>query len=144
MFIGYEHYRQPLAPRAVFLRRLGINAGVAGTLIVVSLAVGIIGYHLIEGLGWLPAYVYAAMIVSGMGPLGDPPATAAGQIFAGTYALFCGLVLVATTGLVLARSSTASCTRCTFRRRTAPPPTRALPSRSRARESDVDRHRVGR
>jgi len=102
MFIGYERYRQPLAPRAVFLRRLGINAGVAGALIVVSLAAGMIGYHFIEGLGWLPAYVYAAMIVSGMGPLGEPPATAGGQLFAGTYALFCGLVLVATTGLVLA------------------------------------------
>ena len=86
----------------MFLRRLGAHAGVAGTLIAVSLAAGMIGYHLIEGLGWLPAYVYAAMIVSGMGPLGEPPATAAGQIFAGTYALFCGLLLVATAGLVLA------------------------------------------
>src|SRR4051794_15427546 len=102
MFRRYEHYRQPLAPRAVFLRRLGTNAGLAAALVAVSLAIGVIGYHAIEGLSWLQAYVYAAMIVSGMGPMGDPPATAAGQLFAGTYALYCGLLLVATTGLVFA------------------------------------------
>src|SRR4051812_7437071 len=100
MFRRYEHYRQPLAPPAVFLRRLGVNAGLAAALIVASLVIGMVGYHAIEGLGWLQAYVYAAMIVSGMVPMGAPPATAGGQLFAGTYALFCGLLLVATTGLV--------------------------------------------
>jgi hypothetical protein len=47
------------------------------------------------------SYVNAAMILSGMGPLGELKTTA-GKIFAGSYAIFSGLVIVIATGVVLA------------------------------------------
>ena len=41
------------------------------------------------------------IFLSGMGPA-DPMKTSAGKIFAGCYALYSGLALVATTGIILA------------------------------------------
>lgn len=101
VFSGYERIGQPLASRRLFIRRLGRNLGLAMVLIAVLLAIGMLGYRLLEGLGWLDAYAHASMILSGMGPYGEP-STPAGKFFEGTYALFSGLVVVATTGLILA------------------------------------------
>jgi len=59
------------------------------------------GYHILENMGWVDAFVNAAMILSGMGPVGTLQ-TDAGKIFAGCYALFSGLVFITVTGIVLA------------------------------------------
>ena len=59
------------------------------------------GSHSFEKLPWLDAFVNAAMILSGMGPLG-PLQTSAGKLFAGCYALFSGLAFIAVVGVVFA------------------------------------------
>ena len=99
--IRYERYGQPLATRAVFLRRLGRNVAVVIAIVAVSLAVGMIGYHTLADLEWIDAYDTAAMILSGMGPFGRP-ASPAVQFFEGTYALYSGLLVVGTSTLILA------------------------------------------
>ena len=101
LFSNFERIGQPLATRRAFFRRLGRNLGLAGLLIGGSLVVGMCGYRFLEGLGWLDSYAHAAMILSGMGPYNEPNAPGA-RLFEGTYALYSGLVVVATTGLVLA------------------------------------------
>jgi hypothetical protein len=58
-------------------------------------------YHATEGLSWLDAYLNAAMLLGGMGPV-NPLHTEAGKLFAGSYALFCGLLIVIASGVVLA------------------------------------------
>jgi hypothetical protein len=60
-----------------------------------------VGYGALEGMSAVDAFVNAAMILSGMGPV-QPLTTAAGKVFAGVYALASGLVVVAATSLVLA------------------------------------------
>jgi len=70
-------------------------------LVAVALGIGMAGYHFIENMGWVDAFVNAAMILSGMGPVGTLQ-TDAGKIFAGCYALFSGLVFITVTGIVLA------------------------------------------
>ena len=42
-----------------------------------------------------------AMILSGMGPVGEI-ATPGGKIFAGLYAIYSGILIIATTGVILA------------------------------------------
>jgi hypothetical protein len=54
-----------------------------------------------EDMPLADSYVNAAMILSGMGPLGELKTTA-GKVFAGSYAIFSGLVIVIATGFVLA------------------------------------------
>jgi hypothetical protein len=101
LFSGFERIGQPLASRRQFIQHLGRNLGLALLLIGILLIIGILGYRDLEGLSWLDAYAHAAMILSGMGPY-DVPATPGGKFFEGTYALFSGLIVVATTGLILA------------------------------------------
>ena len=78
-------------------------------LIVFGLAVGIGSYATFEGMSFVDAYVNAAMILSGMGPLGELKTTA-GKIFAGSYAIFSGLIIVIATAFILAPVFTACCT----------------------------------
>lgn len=100
-FLRYEHKGEPVVTREVFLRRLGRNALVALSIIGVSLIVGILGYRLLEGLEWIDAFLESAMLLGGMGPL-HAPATVAGKIFAGVYALYSGILVIGTAGIILA------------------------------------------
>jgi len=97
----FEHRGQPLASRRVFRRRL-ITAGTLGLiLIAASLAVGMVGYAATEHLGFLDAFLNAAMILSGMGPL-HSPASASGKVFAGLYALYSGFAVLGIAAVVFA------------------------------------------
>jgi hypothetical protein len=97
----FEHHSHPLSSRNRYLIRL-TGSFLAGTgIVLVSLLAGMAGYHLCEGLSWLDAFVNAAMILSGMGPLAQPT-TAPGKLFAGCYALYSGFVVILATGVVFA------------------------------------------
>ena len=100
LFPRLEHHRQPLAPRWLFARRLAINVALGLAIILVSLVIGMIGYHYFEGMGAIKAFGAAAMILGGMGPYSEPT-TNGGEIFAGLYAIYCGLLLIGVTGLIL-------------------------------------------
>jgi len=97
----YEHRSQPVVARHLFFRRLGINLLVALIIILPSLLIGMIGFVVFDGKGWIEAYDYAAMILSGMGPF-EEAATDAGRLFEGTYALYSGLTVVVVASLILA------------------------------------------
>jgi hypothetical protein len=97
----YERKHQPPVSRAQFVWRLALHAALVILLLAVSLAVGMAGYMSFEGLAALDAFLNAAMLLGGMGPV-DLPRTAAGKLFAGSFALYAGLVFIAATALLLA------------------------------------------
>lgn len=70
-------------------------------LVAIALGIGMMGYHFFESMNWVDAFVNAAMILSGMGPVGELK-TDAGKIFAGFYALFSGLVFISVAGILFA------------------------------------------
>ena len=70
-------------------------------LIVVSLFIGMLGYHYYEELPWRDAFLNAAMLLGGMGPV-ESPQTDGGKLFAGLYALYAGLVFLIAAGLIVA------------------------------------------
>lgn len=95
----YEHHKQPLAKRPVFAKRLALN-GLAGlSLLTFSLAMGMIGYHFLEDLTWIDSLLNASMILGGMGPVA-PLQTVAGKLFASFYALYSGVILLASIGIL--------------------------------------------
>ena len=98
--LTYEHHKQPLASRSEFLRRLALHGAIALAVVILSLGLGMLGYHNTEGLSWLDAFLNASMLLGGMGPV-DIPRTPAGKLFAGTYALYAGLVFLAVVGVML-------------------------------------------
>lgn len=91
---------QPLSRRE-FAGRMAGFAMVATTLVVVSLGIGVLGYKVLEGMSWIDAFLNAAMILSGMGPVTELQ-SAGGKLFAGVYALFSGMVFLVVAGLLLA------------------------------------------
>jgi hypothetical protein len=97
----FERHGHPIASRRKFLARMGIAVGLWLVLTTVGLAVGIAGYAFFEGMSLVDAFVNAAMILSGMGPMGELKTTG-GKIFAGLYAMLSGLIIIIATGFVLA------------------------------------------
>lgn len=71
------------------------------SIIAVSLGVGVIGYAYFGSMDLPTAYENAAMILSGMGPIADMPTTP-GKIFAGSYALFSGIVFLISMAIIAA------------------------------------------
>lgn len=91
------HHRLPLRQRRhSLLPSIAWSAG----LVVLSLVIGMIGYAWFEGLGAVDAFLNAAMILGGMGPVATLTTTG-GKIFAGAYALYSGLVVLIAAGLML-------------------------------------------
>ncbi|MFN0157709.1 MAG: hypothetical protein ACKVRP_06515 [Bacteroidota bacterium] len=97
----YEPHHQKPIPRLHFVRRLIMHSLGSLGLIVVSIFLGMLGYHYYEGLPWLDAFLNAAMLLGGMGPV-ESPQTEGGKLFAGLYALYAGLVFLIAASLVVA------------------------------------------
>ncbi len=83
----------------MFLLRLAGHIGIACAVLLVSLGAGMLGYAHFEHLGWRDAFLNAAMLLGGMGPV-EAPATPRGKLFAGFYALYAGLVFIGAAGIV--------------------------------------------
>ena len=97
----FEHRSKPLLPRRQFYARLARSIGVALLVVLVALGIGMLGYRSFEPMSWVDAFVNAAMILSGMGPVSSLQ-TDAGKIFAGCYALFSGLAFITSISIVFA------------------------------------------
>ena len=97
----YESRTHPPLPRTRFARRLAWHVAGAAALVLVSLLLGMAGYRYFEGLAWRDAFLNAAMLLGGMGPV-DAPRTDGGKLFAGLYALYAGLVFLIAAGVLFA------------------------------------------
>lgn len=98
----YEQRHEPLATAEAFRARVLKSVGLMVVILTFSLAMGVAGYHWIVGIPRLVDCVYSAsMIMGGMGPVGGDPASDAGKWFASFYALYSGVVLLASVGLLL-------------------------------------------
>jgi len=77
-----------------------LHGGLSVALLLVSLAAGMWGFMHFEGLAWRDAFLNASMLLSGMGPV-DTQLSDDGKVFAGVYALYSGLLVIAVAGLML-------------------------------------------
>ncbi len=97
----FEHRREPFLPRSLFFWRVLKFGAASLALALVSLVFGILGYQIFEGMSWIDAFVNAAMILGGMGPVGELH-TDAGKLSAGIYALYCGLIVIISMSILIA------------------------------------------
>jgi hypothetical protein len=97
----YESHKHPPLPRPHFVRRFALHFVAAMSLMLGSLLLGMAGYAYFERLAWRDAFLNAAMLLGGMGPV-ESPQTDGGKLFAGLYALYGGLVFLAVASIVLA------------------------------------------
>lgn len=101
VLFGYERRHHSVLPWPAFRRRLAVNVALGGGVIILSLVVGMVGYSWFEGFGFVQSFLNTSMILSGMGPV-DELHSEGGKIFAGFYALYSGLAVLAVAGLVFA------------------------------------------
>lgn len=97
----FEHKTERLLPFPLFVRRIAFSLLMAVGLIVVSLGIGIAGYHFLEGLSWIDSLLNAAMILTGMGQV-SPIQTTSAKLFATFYALFSGVLFLVAVSFLLA------------------------------------------
>ena len=97
----FEHRSQPLLPKHLYIRRLLRHGLLAVLVIFSSLLIGVAGYHFTEGLPWLDSLLNASMILGGMGPVNELHKSG-GKLFASFYALFSGIIFLATAAILLA------------------------------------------
>ena len=95
----FERRSQPMATQAEFMRRMLRYGLLTAGIILFSLGLGILGYHYLESLTWIDSLLNASMILGGMGPV-NTLQTNAGKIFASFYALYSGIILLASVGIL--------------------------------------------
>ena len=96
----YEPRHKPPITKSRFIRRIFFHAGISTFILAFSLILGILGYEHFEHLPWRDAFMNSAMLLGGMGPV-NAPVTDDGKIFAGLYALYCGLVFLIVVAIIL-------------------------------------------
>ncbi|KAF0240990.1 MAG: hypothetical protein Q8K64_12240 [Sediminibacterium sp.] len=101
LFHKYEHKSEPVASKKVFLKRLYFNSLLAGTILLICLLMGVVGYKLGGPMSWIDALHNASMILSGMGPVAEIK-TVGGKLFSSFYALFSGVAFITNIGLLIA------------------------------------------
>ncbi|MDT8992964.1 hypothetical protein RQP54_18975 [Curvibacter sp. APW13] len=96
----FEHRTKPLLHPHLFAWRVLRHLGIALLMLGVSLAIGMAGYMVFEALPLVDAFLNAAMLLGGMGPV-HLPKTDAGKVFAGSYALYAGLIFLVSVAVFL-------------------------------------------
>ncbi|MFO0972574.1 MAG: hypothetical protein U1A27_03915 [Phycisphaerae bacterium] len=89
----FEHRSEQLLSTAKFMLRLARTGASAAAVVAGSLAIGILGYRVLESQSWIDATLNASMILGGMGPVSELH-TNAGKLFASAYALFSGVIFL--------------------------------------------------
>ena len=97
----YEHRTAPLLPSPAFRRRLVRHAIYAAVLVAVSILAGTWGFWRLAGQAPIDALLNAAMLLGGMGPVGEIRSTP-GKLFAAGFALYAGLAFLGMATLLFA------------------------------------------
>lgn len=69
-------------------------------IILVSLGIGVVGYHFIVGLDWIDSLLNASMLLGGMGPMDTDLKTTGAKLFVSIYALFSGMIFLVAIGVL--------------------------------------------
>lgn len=98
----YEPPTVPPLPVRRFALRMLRHAGYGGAIVAFSLVGGTVGFVTLAAQRPIDAFLNAAMLLGGMGPVGDlSRAPRAGKLFAAGFALYAGLVFLLVAGLLL-------------------------------------------
>ncbi len=90
-----------ILPPKEFVKRVLKYTVFSISLLIISLGVGVLGYHFIGNLNWIDSIYNAAMILTGMGPVNEM-VTDSAKLFASVYAIFSGVIFLSTVAIFFA------------------------------------------
>lgn len=96
-----KQLNRQILPLKDFIKRVIKYFLISSLLIVLSLAIGTLGYHYYGKISWIDGFYNASLILTGMGPVNEMHTTAA-KLFASFYALFSGIVFLSTVAVIFA------------------------------------------
>ena len=97
----FERRDQPLLPLHRFSARMAKTLGIAAAIDGVALVAGAFGFRQLEGLDWTDAWLNAALVLTGNGPV-TRMQSAPGKVFLLLYALAGVVVFAAVISSVMA------------------------------------------
>jgi len=100
-FTIFEHHKQPLVSKSVFMQRVVKCVWVASLLLAGTILMGACVYHYVEGLAWVDAVMNAVMIMTGLG-LVDTLHTIPAKIFTTFYAILTAVVFYMVLAIIFA------------------------------------------
>lgn len=90
---------KPLPHKKHFYNKL-LRSIITGTLfLLVSLGIGVAGYHYFFNISWLDSLVNASMILTGMGPV-DKAETDGAKWFSSIYAIYSGVAFLTSVAVI--------------------------------------------
>lgn len=96
-----EHRKQKVVSLPRFIVRLLRYSVFAAGLIIISVSIGVFGYHYLAHLSWLDSFHMACLILTGMGPVAEMQ-TSGAKIFDSFYALYSGVAFLSITAVFFA------------------------------------------
>jgi hypothetical protein len=96
-----ENKTEKVAAIPHFLNRMFRYTIFSFLLIVLSVGIGVAGYHFLGGLNAIDSFHMACMILTGMGPVAELQ-TNAGKLFSSFYALYSGVAFLSITAVFFA------------------------------------------
>lgn len=96
-----ENKTEKVAAIPHFISRMFRYAIFSFLLIVLSVGIGVLGYHFLGGLNAIDSFHMACMILTGMGPVAELQ-TNAGKLFSSFYALYSGVAFLSITAVFFA------------------------------------------
>jgi len=97
----FEHSKKPMVNSRIYLQRQIRFALYSVLLLILSLGIGVIGYHFLADLGWVDSLLNASMILTGMGPV-NPMISTEAKLFSSFYALFSGVAFLSIAAVMFA------------------------------------------
>jgi|SRR3989338_1644779 len=96
-----EHRKQKVVPLKKFIFRIFRYSLFAMGLVILSVTMGMLGYHYFAHLAWLDSFHMACLILTGMGPVAEMQSSGA-KIFDSFYALYSGVAFLSITAVFFA------------------------------------------
>ena len=100
-FSAFEHHKEPLVSKKVFIQRVARCVMVSSLLLTGSILIGAGVYHYVEGFSWVDAMMNAIMIMTGLG-LVDTLHTTPAKIFTCFYAILTAVVFYMVLAIIFA------------------------------------------
>ena len=97
--MGAPHLKN-LPAQKHYTNKILRNSIVGFLVIILSLFIGMVGYHMLFHLNWVDSLYNASMILTGMGPV-DRADNDEGKIFASFYAIYSGVTFLTSVAIIL-------------------------------------------